>query len=128
VESQGHVETYLTCLEANLITGLLNDHFLAFVLLISVVKLWDLFDDPESLSVELLLQIGFEELSKFELVADCAVSQKISQCCSVIFDTHLRFLDEIFKLSVDLLSNFGVQFNKQTEKSQEINHSSNSQN
>jgi hypothetical protein len=128
VESQGHVETYLTCLEANLITGLLNDHFLAFVILISVVKLWDLFDDPESLSVELLLQIGFEELSKFELVADCAVSQKISKSCSVIFDTHLWFLDEILKLSVDLRSNFGVQFNKQTEKSQEINHSSNSQN
>jgi hypothetical protein len=119
------VESNKSCLEADLVAGLLDNHLFSLILLISVIKFWDLFDDPEGLSIKLLLQIWFKEISKAEFITDSAISKKITKSGSVVFDTHLGLFDEVLELSIDFFADFGILLHEKTEQSQEVNKSSN---
>lgn len=73
------METGDASLEADLKASLLNNDILALVLFISVIKLRDLLKNPESLSVELLLQVVLQNVSELEFLTDCSESQKITE-------------------------------------------------
>jgi hypothetical protein len=58
VEEESDMEARDTSLKADLCSSIFNHDFLVLVLGISVVKLWNLLQDPIDLSVSLLLQIA----------------------------------------------------------------------
>ena len=55
VEDHCHLESSQSSLEADFRAAVIDNEVLLLVLLVSMVELWDLTDDPECLSVKLLL-------------------------------------------------------------------------
>lgn len=79
VKDHGHVEARKASLEAHLTAVLLHDDLLALILLIGVVELWNLADDPERLAVQLLLEVSVQQVSHLVLVAHNDERQEVTQ-------------------------------------------------
>jgi hypothetical protein len=78
MEDHCDVEPSKPRFEANFIPGFFKDDFFAFVLVVSVVELWDLSNDPERLSVQLLFQVGVKHILQLELVVDRGERQYVA--------------------------------------------------
>jgi hypothetical protein len=62
VEDARDVEADETGFKTHFVAGLLEDNLLALVLFVRVVQFGDLPDDPEGLSVQLLLQVRLQDI------------------------------------------------------------------
>lgn len=78
MEDHCDVEPSKPRFEANFISGFFQDDFFAFVLVVGMVKLWDLSNDPERLSVELLFQVSVKHILQLELVVDRGERQNVA--------------------------------------------------
>ena len=57
------------CLEADLLASILHNYILILVLLVGMIKLRDFFEDPEGLTVKLLLQVERQHILECVLLA-----------------------------------------------------------
>jgi hypothetical protein len=64
------VKAHKACFEADFVAGVFEDDFSALVSFISVVQFGDGTNDPESLPVQLLFEIGVKKFFQVHFVAD----------------------------------------------------------
>jgi len=97
------MEASQASLKAHFTAVLLHNDFLALVLLIRMVQLRNLPDNPERLAVKLLFKIGIKKVSHLVFVAYDDVRKQISQRRREIFNTLGWLTDELLQLFVDLI-------------------------
>lgn len=125
VEDHGDVETGESSLEADFVARVFHDQLCLFVLGIGVVELGNCTNDPEGLTVELLLEVMVEQVFQLELVADRHVSEKVSEGGGEVFDSLLGATDELSHLLVDGAVDFRSQLDQESEESQEVDEAAN---
>ena len=126
VEDHSDVETSHTGLEADLISGFFQDHLLTLELFVSVIKLGDLSNNPECLSVKLLLKVSIEHIVEFDVVTDSCKGKNITEGGAVILDTFLGFLLKGLELLVENFVGLRLQLNQESEKTNEVEKTTNS--
>jgi hypothetical protein len=94
VEDHGDVEASHAGLEADFITGLFQDDLLTLEFIVSVVEFGDLPDDPEGLSIQLLLQVSIKHVIKLDSVADSSEGENVAESGAVVLHTLLRLVLE----------------------------------
>lgn len=89
-----------------------------------MIKLRDLLKDPKGLSVHLFFEIGRLDIPNLKLLTNSDHGQQISKTASVVLMSLGRVFDESLNLAIHLLLNFWVEFKQKSEKSDEVNHTS----
>jgi len=108
VENHCDVESNHTSLKADFIAGLFQDDLFALEFVVGVVELGDLTDDPEGLSVELLLQVSVENVVQLVSIADRGIGEDITQGGTVVLNTLIRLLLEGLQFLIENLVGFGL--------------------
>jgi hypothetical protein len=114
-------------LEANFITGLFQNDLLTLELVVGMVELRYLSDNPESLSIQLLLQVGIKHFIELNVVTDSRKGENIAKSGAVIFNTLFRLILESLELFVKNLVGFWLQLDQKSEETDEVEETTDSQ-
>lgn len=94
VEEECDMEAREASLEAHLASSLLHNDFLVFVSFVFMVKLGDFFQNPEGLSVHLLLEVGGQDVVDLVLLTYSCHSKQVTKGWAVVLDSLVRILNE----------------------------------
>jgi len=119
------VETSESSFEANLVSCFFEDDLFALVLFVGVVELGNLKQNPKSLAVELLSQVGIEELRQFEVFGYSQESQDIPKRRAVVFNSLFWIFLENLKLFIDDFVCLRTKLNQKLEESDVVQESAN---
>ena len=71
MEDHSHVESCQPSFEANLVSCFFEDNLFTFKLLVGVIELWNLKQNPESLAIKLFAEVGIKKLRHLVVLSDC---------------------------------------------------------
>ena len=119
------METSESSFEANFVSCFFEDDLFAFVLFVGVVELGNLKQNPKSLAVELLSQVGIKELRQFEVFGYSKESQDIPERRAVVFNSLFWIFVENLKLFIDDFVCLRTKLNQKLEESDVVQESAN---
>lgn len=127
-KSHGDLEAGDASLEADLLLLRLHYHVLSFVLLVSMIKFWDLENNPESLTIELLFKVGLKEVHQVELIADYAHREDVTKGRGEILHTLVCLFLEDANLLVDDRHDTRNKLDTEAEQTDEVDKTSDGEN
>lgn len=71
MEDHSHVESCQPSFKADFVSCFFEDNFFTFKLLVGVIELWNLKQNPESLAIKLFAEVGIQKLGHLVVLGDC---------------------------------------------------------
>ena len=90
-----------------------------------MVKLRNLPNNPESLSVKLLLKIRIQHVIKLVAAADRREGQDIAEGRAVVFNALVRLLLKCLKTLVQYLFSVGLKLDQKSEEADKVEKTTN---
>ena len=108
--NKSHMEASHSSFETNLVARLLNNYFAAFVLLVGVVKLGDLEQQPKHLPIELLFQVRPQEIAHPNFATNHNKGKQVPERRSVVFNSLLWLINKSLQMCQQTFFSFRHQF------------------
>lgn len=108
MEEHSDSEPNVTSLESHCCSFFLVDLYLIFLidLLIFKIKFWYCQNNPQSLSINLLITVSFGELSVIGLITQNCISLHNQQVSTNFLDSILWFCDKLIKFNINFCLDF----------------------